>query len=430
MSIASILRSTWLLASAAALALVACSEVPEAPTANNPFDPAGDAAGSGYKLSAVVAGDSVSLSWVDLDVVSWVVRHSATSNVFSEMDDISVTSLVTRAGGVASLVHRGLARESVNYYAVRGQGMVAGTPIAVDVPVLFIAAGGRRNVPTRTVEVEVRTGVADQMELADNADFDAAVPFDVTPGVRATLPWTLGTASAAGDTLRVYGRARTASSVGPARVVRFTANFNPALSPVSGQRVTPTGLVTVDTLVVLQATGEGIVDLVVRQIVDEVEIETEIDDPSEPFALAVPTTATSAVVYTADFGGDFGYRVSRTITLTPALQITGASLSVEGGAQTTTERDIRLLVTAIGAAEMIVSEDAGFADATWTAIADTLEFELSEGFGQKTIFAAFRNPFVPDRPTASTGITYLVPPARTPSPGSRDADSHPIRRDR
>ena len=426
MLIASRTRSAWFFASAVALALAACSDVPDTPTANNPFDPAGDNPGSGYQLSAVVTGDSVTLSWPDRDVLSWVVRHSSTTDDFTQMADISVTNVVSRVGGTATLVHKGMVRESVNYYAVRGAGMVAGVPVALDIPALFSAAGGIRNVATRTVQLEVRTGVAEQVEVANTPDFTGATLFDVVAAQRTLLPWTLGFASAAGETLRVYGRTRTGSSSGPVRQVRFTANFNPALSPVAGQRIAPTGLVVVDTVVVLQATGDGIVDLVLRQNGDE----TVIDDPSAAFELTVPASTSSALQWTADFGGDFGYRVPRTITLTPATQIGVASLSVVGGAQTTTQRSIRLLATAAGAGQVIVSEDAGFTDAAWVAFADTLDFELSEGFGQKTIFAAFRNPFVVDRPVASVAITYVVPPARGSERAVRGAGDPSVERPR
>lgn len=420
MSIASRMRSAWWLASAGAVLLVACSDVPEAPTANNPFDPAADQPGAGYGLTAVVAGDSITLSWPDLDVVGWVVRHSATSNDFSQMADISVTNIVNRIGESATLVHKDFQRETVNYYALRGQGMVAGVPIAVDVPVLFEPAGGVRNVSTRAVQLVVQTGVADQVELAGSPDFLGASIVDVVPAQRTTLPWTLPMASAAGETLRVYARSRTATTTGTTRQVRFTASFNPAVNPVSGQRLLPAGLAVVDTVVVLQAAGAGIVDLVLRRTVGETQLETVIDDPSVPFAVEVPASTREALQWTADFGGDFGYRVPRTITLTPALQIGAASLTVVGGAQTTTERSIRLLATATGAGQVIVSEDASFADASWTAFADTLDFELSAGFGQKTVFAAFRNPFVTDRPTASASITYLVPPPRVAPDAERD----------
>lgn len=424
-------RSACVMAAMAmAIALASCTVAPDEPTISNPFDPSAPVPGSGYELQATVAGDSVTLSWPDRDVVSWIVRHSATTDVFAQMDDISVTNLVTRAGGRASLVHKGMVREAVNYYAVRGQGMVPGVPVALDVPALFQPAGGRRNVAARAVQVQVRTGVADRVELSADAGFTDPVGFDVLPGQLTNLPWTLPTAAAAGDTLRVYGRVRTASTVGPTRQVRFVATFNPTVTPLAGQRLSGTNLVVVDTLVVLQPTGDGIVDLILRRTVGEQEEVIEPEDPNAPFTLSVPVGTVDPVRWVVDFGSDFGYRVSRNINLTPALEITGAALSVVGGAQTTTEREIRLLVTANGAGQMIVSEDPGFADTTWTAMADTLDFVLSEGLGTKTVYAAFRNPFTSDRPTASVGITYLVPPARAQGAGAADGATTPTGRPR
>ena len=409
--------------------LAACASVPDAPEADNPFDPDGTAPGTGYELMATVDADSVVLTWPARDVNVWTVRHSAVTSEFAQMDDISVENVVQIAAGEARLVHGEPVLESVNYYAVRGQGMVPGESIAVDVPVSVGPGEGGRNARTRSVTVEVRTGVADQVELANQEDFSDGVVFDVTPGQTAVLDWTLPEAEAAGEELTVHVRARTSSSIGPAQTVDFVASFDPQLEPVSGQRLVANSLTAVDTLVVLRPVGDGITRL--RLTRPSSADTTVVADPTAELAFSIPPDATEAVRWTALFDGELGYTVTRNISLTPALEIGDASIDVVGAGSTTTSRDIRLHVVAPGAGEMIVSEDPGFGDTGWTAVADTLDFTLSEGFGTKTIYAVFRNPFTPDRPTASTGITYLVPPgAAIPAAGRGSGGDPQSGRDR
>jgi hypothetical protein len=52
---------------------------------------------------------------------------------------------------------------------------------------------------------------------------------------------------------------------------------------------------------------------------------------------------------------------------------------------------VTLALSAIGATEMLISNDAGFAGASWEAYATSKPWVLTSGDGVKTVYAKFRN---------------------------------------
>ena len=403
------------------LALAACTTKPDAPRRDNPFDPAGEDPGSGYGLSATVQGDSVLLTWSDLpEVVAYTVFHSASSPAFEDMVAATGLSAVSRTGVVATAVHRDFAPEATNYYRVQGTTSVplqASVAVAVDVPALLSPASGSASTSTRFVRLRALTGTADRLEVSNAADFSASTIVTVTPGVPTEFDWTLPPVDTPGTLVWIHHRPLSGTGTGSADSLALTARFSPSLTPVRGQRFSATAAanVAVDTLVVFQPTGLGIVGL---RVVDPDSVVTVVTDPLAPVQLALAPTATGPATWTAVFTGDFGYEVSQGVTLTPATEITDVSIEVAGGVTTTTDPQIELVVHADGAGEMILSELPDFADTSWQAFADTVTFTLSSGVGDKTVFAAFRNPFVSERPTSRADITLLAPP-----PGALRANS-------
>ena len=71
------------------------------------------------------------------------------------------------------------------------------------------------------------------------------------------------------------------------------------------------------------------------------------------------------------------------------------------------EASVELVNEAGGAAEMLLSEDPDFGDATWSAFADTVVFDLSAGAGEKTIFGRYRNAWDPVGSSAVARIFRL-----------------------
>ncbi|MCX6753663.1 MAG: ice-binding family protein [Candidatus Nomurabacteria bacterium] len=67
------------------------------------------------------------------------------------------------------------------------------------------------------------------------------------------------------------------------------------------------------------------------------------------------------------------------------------SNSINAGASITSSPSVTLALSAIGATEMLISNDAGFAGASWEAYATSKPWVLTSGDGVKTVYAKFRN---------------------------------------
>src|SRR3989339_4676 len=80
----------------------------------------------------------------------------------------------------------------------------------------------------------------------------------------------------------------------------------------------------------------------------------------------------------------------------PAVTSATAAVSVSTGAQTTSQI-VSLNLSATNVTQMAISEDPGFAGASWDTYAPTKSFTLSSGVGEKTIYVKFRS--------ASGGVT-------------------------
>jgi hypothetical protein len=346
------------------------------------------------------------------DVASFGVFHSTTSSDFDQMVAATGLSEPVRGGGLASIVHRDFSAESVNYYRVQGttsKPLLVSDPVAIDVPATVSPVGGKLTTSTRFVELQVRTGVADLVEISNDIGFETSTTFSVVPGGTTLLFWTLPTIEANSQKLTVHHRAIHSGNVGPAGSIEFTARFAPTVQPISGQRFSSlvTATVVVETDVVFQGAGAGLLTV---SLVDPDSVITVLEHPLAPFTIEVPAGSTEPRTWQAVLGGDFGVQVTQNLVLTPAVDIGEASVSVLEG-ETTTSEDVTLIVEVDGAGEAIFSEAVDFAGAGWQAYADTVAFTLSPGAGQKSIYAAFRNPFTSTVPTARVDITVLEPPA-------------------
>jgi hypothetical protein len=67
------------------------------------------------------------------------------------------------------------------------------------------------------------------------------------------------------------------------------------------------------------------------------------------------------------------------------------SNSINAGASITSSPFVTLALSATGATEMIISNDAGFAGASWETYATSKPWTLISGDGLKTVYAKFRN---------------------------------------
>lgn len=88
---------------------------------------------------------------------------------------------------------------------------------------------------------------------------------------------------------------------------------------------------------------------------------------------------------------DFLVEAETSSTIRPAP--IAASMDIAGGADSTTTRSVVLALNAVGATDMMLSNSADFANATWQAYSPTVAWELEAGGGIKTVRARIRNDF-------------------------------------
>lgn len=77
--------------------------------------------------------------------------------------------------------------------------------------------------------------------------------------------------------------------------------------------------------------------------------------------------------------------------ITPTAGPTNASLWINWGAETTTKRTVTLSLNADNADEMLISNAADFADATWQEYKTTSYWTLTSGDGEKIVYVKYRD---------------------------------------
>lgn len=97
-----------------------------------------------------------------------------------------------------------------------------------------------------------------------------------------------------------------------------------------------------------------------------------------------PDTATTCTVPQGGGGGGGG-------TPTDTTPPTNTSVSVNAGVETTSSLSTTLALGATDATQMLISNDAGFAGASWETYATSKSWTLVSGDGVKTVYAKFRD---------------------------------------
>lgn len=87
---------------------------------------------------------------------------------------------------------------------------------------------------------------------------------------------------------------------------------------------------------------------------------------------------------------------------------TNTSNSINAGASITSSPSVTLALSAIGSTEMLISNDAGFAGASWEAYATSKPWVLTSGDGVKTVYAKFRNATGDMSSVVSANVTVSV----------------------
>ncbi len=191
----------------AALAVFGCSENPEAPRFDNPFDPQNPE--DPFNLIAVVVDNAVLLTWTHpagYDIVSYDVMRSSDGLFYEPLATIDAP---TSASGTftdenpiptGTSYYKLVARNSQQEQTVVSQVAAA----TVDVPLLVSVADGAETTRTRYARVRVRATGFEVARISQTADFAAAQTVAFVGDSAVVEAWDLGPAAANGDTLRVY----------------------------------------------------------------------------------------------------------------------------------------------------------------------------------------------------------------------------------
>lgn len=100
---------------------------------------------------------------------------------------------------------------------------------------------------------------------------------------------------------------------------------------------------------------------------------------------------------------------------------TNTSIAINAGAATSSVLSVTLTLSATNAAQMIVSNDAGFAGASWEAYATSKVWTLTSGDGLKTVYVKFKDSYGNMTNAISDAITLsqsgtVAPVITTPAP--------------
>ena len=430
---------TWLaVALVVAFTVAGCSRDVDPPVYDNPFDPAGAQPGTGWNLSATVAGDSVVLTWRNILPNTTVLNPDGTLSTYKLLhstDEPVPTDPATdvryatpSANQPIRATHFGFDPQRANYYRVVGEGVVieGSTVVAVDqsgTPVSVIPVGGAATANSRSIDLLVRGTVSDAVQFAFTEAFEDVQTFAIEPGVRTRVTVQLPTFPSDGAQQEIFYRGTTGGVPGATGSISIRASFNPSVRPLSGIRLSRerSRNVAVDSTVVVEVVGDGITGLEVYNFAPNNPAQRDTNlvaapDPVGPVTLPLDVPRGGAEgagawnwLFVVD--SELGYSKNVTFTLEPAGAIRGAEIEVLEGPVVRGGR-VTLVATADQAGSMLISEEVPPLSATWQAFADTFAFDLSSGDGEKTIYAYFANDFSDELSVAVTRTTRVdtLPP--------------------
>jgi hypothetical protein len=226
------------------------------------------------------------------------------------------------------------------------------------------------------------------------------------------------------DELQIHFRTRMAGSTGSADSTTVQVLYTPAMSVERGIRTFPGRLAMVDTLQTLtidEEPGQSL-ETVERYRWDENAGSSGqwvfVEDIT-PASLAdtvivhwdpqVEEPVNNRIA--ARLMSDFGFEEVALVDVSYPLPMGEPEIEIVEGPYTTS-RDIHIVSVATDAGYVVLSEQADFADATWVAFADTLEYQLEDVYGTRFLYAAYNNPLLAETKVTSTLVSLVSPPAR------------------
>ncbi|MFA5133261.1 MAG: hypothetical protein WC459_00415 [Patescibacteria group bacterium] len=121
-----------------------------------------------------------------------------------------------------------------------------------------------------------------------------------------------------------------------------------------------------------------------------------------PYAEVYCVTQTTGNTNTGSGGGGGGGWVAPTV-ITPS----DASISIQSSAVETAVESVELTLGATNATEMMISNSASFAGASWEIYGTTKTWSLGTGLGKKTVYAKFKSSTGNESPVVSDDIMLL-----------------------
>jgi len=387
------LLAAAIVAAALAAGLVAgCTDDPEAPRYDNPFDPGNPGAADPFGLTAELAGDVVLLRWTQLEgygITSYEVQTSTDLLNYSTVGD-------TAAGtGAMNYTVRQVTPTATNYFRVKAVGEGGAAPRMSHVvpaqlsigPLLSVA--GPVPVLSRRIELQARVTFGDSVELAREATFAAPIYAAVEDSVAVFADLDLGATADPDTVFTLYARAFRNLGGGPSYSQissrALTIGLAPAIALVGGGSAIAAPLV--DVAVADSAAG-----------IARIRLAASAEDlPDAPWQDAAPVLFDVPVRDTvepqtlhAQFETAFGYTVADELPL-QADDLAAADFQLDlPGSRISATGELTLLHDAV-ATEMRVSADPGFAGAPWVAYADTSQLVLDVDPGLYLVHVQYRN---------------------------------------
>ena len=132
---------------------------------------------------------------------------------------------------------------------------------------------------------------------------------------------------------------------------------------------------------------------VLANVHDTGDVSTVCNASTNTMTVTGPTTVTitpnSGSTCTLNSGGVGGG--SSNLPPADTTPPSNTSVSISAGASTTSTLSVSLTLAATDATQMIISNDAGFAGASWETYATTKSWTLTSGDGVKTVYARFKD---------------------------------------
>jgi hypothetical protein len=369
--------------------LTGCERAPEAPVWDNPFDPLGPDEGDPLQLRAVVAGNIITLSWLQPQGMG--LTEYAISRADHPDSAWTGLALVPHTTAINNIyLYNTPEPTRAHWFRIQaldasGQASAAAyaTPAGVTLGPRVILNNGGATIASRFVTVKVIVSQGSDLRVALGPDYDNETTHPANaPGDTTFIALDTGAADQ-GDTIRVRVYATGDGYTSATSFARARVDFSPefglqgGVTSVASRTVTlavpPTGV----SQMRFASTAGG---LAAAAWAPGAATHTE--------ELLGPDTGAQEIW--GEFAGDFGFSSTTHILVTPDLLTTAAFHLAVPADHVTATTAVRGILT--GEATLLRwSEGPDLAAAPWQAHTDTLDITLSAAAGLKTIYVQMRN---------------------------------------